>query len=119
VKTLIATILFGGFCVCSTASADVIYHCEPVEKSKEIAWVQISTDESGAESFAISWKRPVGREDIQETEAGVVDDFTVTGFYSEEIDASLLFYTEDDIGGERTVLELEGSEFPVLCKSNN
>lgn len=118
-KTFIAMLLTGTFFMGATASADVLYHCEPAEESLEVGWVQASMDNSGKDSLAILWKTPAGREDIEETAAEIVDDFTVYGYHSEKMNASLLFYTADDGAGERNVLELDGREIPVVCNGRN
>ena len=100
-----------------SAEARVTEHCIPEDPiSAGFNYIELLIDDRGDYSLAIEWSRPVGREDVQEVAAEYYDDMTMHGFAADYINADLAFYDENDIGGERTVFEIDAREIAVDCK---
>ena len=99
------------------AQAITTYHCTP-ENPKIVGfnYVQILMDDRADYSMAIEWSRPVGRESVEEVSAEYYDDMTMEGYYAESLDASLMLFTADDVGGERAVFKIDGREHLVTCQ---
>ena len=117
--------ILGIICQSSVASARynpsqlaTLYACEPNQPTQSIVSVSVLEDKDSKEQFlSIKWPSPTYREKVEVGSAEYIDDFTVSGYYSERLKAGLYFYTEDDEAGERNVLKFEGKkEISLKCK---
>ncbi len=96
-------------------SQELLYSCKPVQGSNKIGRVLVTYSEASDQyTLGIEWLLPPS---LKEAPADYLSDHTLTeGYDAPEMKARLMFYTENDDGGERTVLELHEKEIPMDCQ---